>query len=93
MIKIDEMKIEMSGGISKVISETASLMHKVCKIAEDEVGIPYEETLDMMLKTQHMYGLVDSGMSYQEAIDIVGLDGVKIKEKQDNEFKEIKRSK
>lgn len=93
MIKIDEIRVEMDGDISKITSETATLMHQVCKRAENEAGIPYDEALNVMLEIQRMYILVDSGMSYQEAIDVVGLTKVRIKENEDGKFREIKISK
>ena len=79
MIKIDEFRIEMKGSMHKVMSEIASLLHQMCMRAEDEGGVSYDKAIDIILKTQGMYKLVDAGMDPQEALEVSGLTGATVR--------------
>ena len=75
MIKQDKITTHVEGNINTILSEMSSLMHHVCKDVEEEVGTPYETVIEQVLQAMQVYKLVDSGMTPEEAIDVLDMKG------------------
>jgi len=75
MIKQDKNNTHIEGNINMILSEISSLMHHVCRNVEESAGTPYETVIERVITSMQVYKLVDSGMTPEEAIDVLDLKG------------------
>jgi hypothetical protein len=55
------------------MSEAGLLVHHIALEIEKQTGTSYSEVIDNILTTTKLYKLVDSGMSTDEAMEVLGI--------------------
>ena len=75
MIKVDGNKVEIEGTSNTIVNEVSGVLNSVCKnLGGKHEGLSYETVLQDILDTANVHKLVDSGMTGEEAIKVLGLE-------------------
>ena len=76
MIKVtNDGECEIDGDVNMVINQTAMIMIRVAKTIEESYIMSKEDALSRMNDAVTINGLIESGMSSEEALNVVAPDG------------------
>ena len=79
MIKQDKGETTLDGSLNEIISECAALTHYLAKEVEESSNSSYDKVIEQIQSAVNLYKLVDSGMTPEEAIEVLGIDSYSAK--------------
>ena len=78
MIKQDKGASNIDGSPNLIISETATIIHRVATVVSEQVDRSYSDVLDDIISAVRVYQLMDTGMTIEEAMHVAGLNSMEV---------------